>query len=209
MFVFLKCVTCPRRPLPFTPTVVLLWPSSGISFLLFPWFRSPCLTVVLNSTLLHKSPPLSLAACCGRFYNPLLRQCWGLFHYLTRFQCWGTKHTTCVCGSSRWLCVCVWGGLLSLSAVSHASLAVSFHFMSFPFSQQTCISPCPSPLPSLWLSCLCYLTDSPLFLFFPDWPTGRSVYSAALQQLSPSFPAVVYVTEARAVKGWSPDKEKD
>lgn len=90
-------------------------------------------TVVLNSTVLHKSP-LSLAACCGRFYNPLLRQWRGLFHHLRRLQCCReTERPLSIWESSRWL----WGRkLLSLSVFSHASIAVSFHCTSFPFSLQ-------------------------------------------------------------------------
>lgn len=44
-----------------------------LSFVLIIDSFSKPLTVVLNSTVLHKSP-LYLATCADRFYNPLLRQ---------------------------------------------------------------------------------------------------------------------------------------
>lgn len=157
------------------------------------------LTVVLNSTVLHKSP-LSLAACCGRFYNPPPRQCWGLFHHL-RSATGRQKRPTNIWESSRWL----WEKLLSLSVLSHASLAIPFVSCPSRFSPQNCISLfalfCPS---SLWLG-FCY--HSLFFFFIFLWLTHRVCLCCSSKQI-PSA-RCVYVTEARPVKGWSPDKESD
>lgn len=164
---------------------------SSILPLFFFFHFQHLLTVVLNSTVLHKSP-LYLAACCGRFYNPLLRQWWGLFHHLRRLQCCReTERPTNIWESSRWL----WGKLLSLSVVFHASLAVSFHFMSFPFSQQSCVSLFAFFVlpPSGWASFVISLAF--LFLIF-HWLTGQPVYkvqcSAAAQSGSSLLPVFMW-----------------
>ena len=137
-------------------------------------------TVVLNSTVLHKSP-LSLAACCGRFYNPLLRQWRGLFHHLRRLQCCReTERPLSIWESSRWL----WGRKpLSLSVFSHASLAVSFHCTSFPFSlQKNCISLFAFFVlpPSGWVSFVIFLTFS--YFSLTEWRASRCTKCRTVQQ---------------------------
>lgn len=158
--------------------------------------------------VLHKSP-LYLAACCGRFYNPSLRQWWGLFHHLRRLQCyWETKRPASIWESSRW-----WGGSTFSVCLLSCLTCCIIHLNVLPIFSAELHFPiclfCPS---SLWLSFFCYLARFPFFLFsLTDWLTGQPVYK--VQRCSSSERILssrcVYVTEARPVKGWSPDKEKD
>lgn len=172
----------------------------------FPFHRSltTLRTVVLNSSVLHKSP-LHLAACCGRFYNPALRRRRGLFQHLRRLKgCWETKRPASVWESSRWLL----GGKAT-----------------FSLWLLSCFTCCIIPLTVLPISaaklrvpiCL-FMSFLPpadfyslsLFLFFTDWPTSQLVYKVKRCSSSERILSsrCVYVTEARPVKGWSPDKRK-
>lgn len=133
--------------------------------------------------MLHKSP-LYLAACCGRFYNPLLRQWWGLFHHLRRLQClWETERPTNIWESSRWTWREVTFSFCRLSCFT--CCIIPFYVLPiFPAKLRfpICLFVLP---PSGWASFVISLTF--LLLIF-HWVTGQPVYkvqdSAAAQSRS-------------------------
>lgn len=113
------------------------------------------------------------------------------------------------------------GGLLSLSLFSHASLAVSLPFYVLTIFQQYCNSPF-----AFFFFFLCFHQHHPLAEFsfilshsfslllifhWLEWRASRRIKRSAVQHRSSErilSSRCVYVTEARPVKGWSPDKEK-
>lgn len=141
--------------------------------------------------VLHKSP-LRLAACCGRFYNSLLRQWWGLFHYLRRLQCpWKRKRPASIWESSRsyWREVTFSFCLLSCFTC-HIN---QFYVLSiFPATLYFPILPFYPP-PPLWLSFLCYLTHFPFSYFsLSNWRASWCITSCAAAQ-SGSSPLTVFM----------------
>lgn len=108
-----------------------------------------------------------------------------------------------------------WRKLLSLPVISHASLAVSFHFMSLPIFPATLQFPvllfCPSSLPPLppcsWISFVISLTFL-LPYFWPTRLTGQPL-SETLGVASSLPSSLLFMWQRpEPVKGWKPDKEK-
>lgn len=195
--------------LPLSTYTIPSAPFSFISFLFcfFPYIHSLFLTEVLNSTLLHKSPPVTWQLAVAGF----IILCWdsveGYFATPEGSSAAGRLNSPPVFEKAPGDC----GRKFLFSVVCHAPLAISFHFPSFPLSQQNGTSLFPSPAPSP-LAELPFVISHTLSFSYSSLCDRRVSCcikrgAAASSDLLSSL-AVVYVTEARPVEGWSPDKRE-